>query len=168
LTDNEHIAPEPKASTWRHVARRAIDWVEPHDNPAGVVYGTLIIGAVLATESARRETLLETVGATVVALLLYWLAHSYAATLGDRLDRQVPLTAGAVANSLVRDRAIVRGALVPILVLLIASGLGSSLTTAVSISVWASAVTIVAFEVLAGCAPSSRARSFSCRCAPER
>ena len=127
-----------------------IDWVEPNENPAGVVYGTLIIGAVLATESARRETLLETVAATVVTLLLYWLAHAYAATLGDRLDRQVPLSPSAVARALVRDRAIIRGAAVPILVLLIVAALGASLSTAVLLAVWASAATILVFEVLAG------------------
>jgi hypothetical protein len=144
------IAAESKASRWKHLAGRAFDWVEPHDNPAGVVYGTLIVGAVLATESARRETLLETVAATVLALLLYWLAHSYAQTLGERLDRQVPLSAAGIAGSLVRDRAIIRGAMIPILALLIASGAGASLSGAVLAAVWTSAATIVVFEVLAG------------------
>ncbi|MEA2199298.1 MAG: hypothetical protein QOJ25_3349 [Solirubrobacteraceae bacterium] len=126
-----------------------IDWIEPDHNPAGVVYGTLIIGAVLATESVRRETLLETVGATLLALVLYWLAHSYAATLGDRLDKDIPLTAGGIVRSLVRDRAILRGASIPILALLIASAVGASLATAVLIATWTSAATVVAFEVVA-------------------
>jgi hypothetical protein len=132
------------------MASRVLDWIEPHDNPGGVVYGTLIIGAVLASESARRENLLDTVGATVIALILYWLAHSYAQTLGDRLDHQVPLTAAGLARSVVHDRAIVRGAVIPILALLIASGLGASLSSSVLIAVWTSALTILAFEVLAG------------------
>jgi hypothetical protein len=126
-----------------------LDWIEPDHNPGGVVYGTLIVGAVLATESVRRETLLETVGATVVTLLLYWLAHSYATTLGDRLDKDVPLTAAGVLHSLVRDRAIVRGAAVPILAVLIASAFGASLGTAVGVAVWTSAGTVLAFELIA-------------------
>jgi positive regulator of sigma E activity len=150
LTDNAQIAAESPPSGWRHRASRAIDWLEPDHNPAGVVYGTLIIGAVLATESVRRETLLDTVGATVLALLLYWLAHSYATTLGERLDRKTPLSAATVVRSVLRDRAIVRGALVPILALLIASVLGATLSTAVLVAVWTSSGTIVAFEVLAG------------------
>jgi hypothetical protein len=125
------------------------DWIEPDHNPAGVVYGTLIIGAVLATESVRRETLLDTIGATVLALVLYWLAHSYAATLGDRLDKQIPLSAAGIVRSLVRDRAIIRGASIPILALLIASGIGASLATAVLVAVWASAATVIAFEIVA-------------------
>jgi hypothetical protein len=47
-----------------------------------------MIGAMFATESVRRETLLDTVGATVRALLLYWFAHSYATTLGTSSDRR--------------------------------------------------------------------------------
>jgi hypothetical protein len=105
---------------------------------------------VLATESVRRETLLDTVGATLLALLLYWLAHSYAATLGERLDKATPLSAMGVLRSLLRDRAIVRGAMIPILALLIASAVGATLETAVLAAVWTSSATIVAFEVLAG------------------
>lgn len=150
LPDNACIAPESTASGWRHWSSRAIDWLEPDHNPAGVVYGTLIIGAVLATESARRETLLDTVGASLLALLLYWLAHSYAATLGERLDKETPLSATGVLRSLIRDRAIVRGAMVPIIALLIASAIGATLETAVLAAVWTSSATIVAFEVLAG------------------
>ena len=104
---------------------------------------------MLATESVRRENLLETIGATVLALLLYWLSHSYAATLGERLEQQTPLSAAAVLRSLVRDRAIVRGAGIPILALLIASALGASLATAVLVAVWTSAAAVVAFELLA-------------------
>ncbi|MDQ6777948.1 MAG: hypothetical protein M3071_17450 [Actinomycetota bacterium] len=150
LPDNPGIAPESTASGWKHLASRAIDWLEPDHNPAGVVYGTLIIGAVLATESVRRETLLETVGGTVVALVLYWLAHSYAQTLGDRLERQVPLSASGLVRSLVRDRAIIRGASIPIIALLVASALGASLATAVLVAVWTSSTTILVFEVVAG------------------
>ena len=105
---------------------------------------------MLASESVRRETLLETVGGTLVALLLYWLAHSYAETLGERLERETPLTVSAVLRSLVRDRAIIRGAVIPIVALLVASALGASLSTAVLVAVWTSAATVIAFEVLAG------------------
>ena len=140
------------------MADRAIGWIEPDHNPAGVVYGTLIVGAVLAAESVRRETLLATLGATALALVLYWLAHSYAATLGDRLDNHVPLTAAGLARSLAKDRAIVRGASVPILALLLASAFGASLATAVLVAVWTSAGTVVALEVIAALRAQLRGR----------
>jgi hypothetical protein len=47
-------------------------------NPGAVVYGTVTVGAVLATESAQRETYASTLEGVLVALVLYWLAHSYA------------------------------------------------------------------------------------------
>ncbi len=132
------------------MATRAIDWIEPDHNPAGAVYGTLLIGAVLATESVRRETLLETLGATALVLVLYWLSHSYAETLGHRLEQQIPVSAAGFLQSLVDDWAIIRGATVPILALLIASAAGASLATAVLVAVWVSAANIVAFELVAG------------------
>jgi hypothetical protein len=161
LTDNARIAADSTARGWKRLGGRAIDWLEPDHNPTGVVYGTMIIGAVLASESVRRETLVETVGATLLALLLYWLAHSYAATLGERLDRQVPLSASGIWRALLRDRAIVRGAIIPILALLIASALGASLATAVLVAVWTSSATIIAFEVVAGIRAELRGRELA-------
>ena len=135
-----------------------IDWIEPDHNPAGVVYGTLIVGAVLAAESARRETLLATVAATGLALVLYWLAHSYAATLGDRLDNHVPLTASGIVRSLAKDRAIVRGAAIPVLALLLASAVGASVDTAVLAATWTSASTVVVLELIAALRAHLRGR----------
>jgi hypothetical protein len=150
VADNLEIGPEPASRTLRHLAGRAVDLALPDHNPAGVVYGTLLIGAVLATESVRRETLVRTLAATGLALVVYWLAHAYSATLGDRVERQIPLTADAFGHALVRDLAIVRGAAVPMLALLIASAAGASLDTAVVVAVWTSAVSIFVFEFVAG------------------
>ncbi len=142
--------PESRSGRWRHVAARMLEWIEPDQNPAGVVYGTLIVGAVLASESVRRETFPDTLGATALALALYWLAHSYADTLGRRLDGQIPLSAAGFVRSLLHDRAIVRGASLPILALLIAWAAGASLATGVLAAIWTSAASIVAFELVAG------------------
>ncbi|MGI8902513.1 MAG: hypothetical protein ACR2IP_02380 [Solirubrobacteraceae bacterium] len=142
--------PESRPGHWRHLAARTLDWIEPDQNPAGVVYGTLIVGAVLASESVRRETFPDTLGATALALALYWMAHSYAQTLGRRLDDQIPLSAAGLVRSLVHDRAIVRGASMPILALLIAWAVGATLATGVLAAIWTSAVSIVAFELVAG------------------
>ncbi|HXQ44883.1 MAG TPA: hypothetical protein VN816_09620 [Acidimicrobiales bacterium] len=65
-------------------------WIDPEENPSGLVYGTIAVGAVLAAQSRRRDTFADTIGATVLILGLYWLAHSYAAVTG----RPSPLTTG--------------------------------------------------------------------------
>jgi hypothetical protein len=43
------------------------------ENPAGVVYGVIAIGALMAAESGRHETYPDTVGSAIIAACLYWL-----------------------------------------------------------------------------------------------
>jgi hypothetical protein len=85
-----------------------------------------------------------------LALLLYWLAHAYSEVLGERLATPRRLTVQALGRSLLREWAIVRGATVPLLALLVAWAAGASQTTGVTVGVWAAAVSLLAFELLAG------------------
>src|ERR1019366_10092270 len=50
------------------LASAILKWLEPEDNPSGVIYGTIAVGAVLAAESTRRETFADTLEATVIIL----------------------------------------------------------------------------------------------------
>jgi hypothetical protein len=134
----------------RHAAIEALDWALPGKNPAGAVYGTLTIGALLAAESALHDTYPETVGSVAVALVTYWLAHSYAELLGRRLATHERLTVRGLGRALGRDWAIVRGAGAPLLALLVAWAVGASQETAVTAALWTCAVSLVAFELLAG------------------
>ena len=81
-------APPPRSASPdigpRDWVGRAIDWIEPVENPAGVIYGVLAIGALLAAESGRHESYADTLGSVLIALCLYWLAHAYADVLGHR------------------------------------------------------------------------------------
>lgn len=63
------------------------------DNAAGVVYGVITVGALMAAESGRHESYLDALALALVATLLYWLAHAYADLLGRRLTTGDPLTA---------------------------------------------------------------------------
>jgi membrane protein YqaA with SNARE-associated domain len=132
------------------MARRAIDWTQPDDNPAGVVFGLTTIGMLLAAESGLHETYLQAIGSSIVAMLLYWLAHAYANLLGRRLQTGERLTATALAQTFIHDWAIVRGAGVPLLALLIAWASGASLSSAISVGIWTSVASLIAFELLAG------------------
>jgi hypothetical protein len=134
----------------RRAAVRALDWALPGENPAGAVYGTITVGALLAAESSLRETYLETVGSVAVALVIYWLAHSYAEMLGHRLTAHKRLTAHELGRALGRDWAIVRGAGAPLLALLIGWAVGAEQETAVTVALWICAGSLVAFELLAG------------------
>jgi hypothetical protein len=129
---------------------RMVGWLVDEDNPAGMVYGTLSIGTILAAESGLRETYPETVGSAVLALALYWLARSYADLLGQRLASGERLSAAGLARFFVHDRAILRGAYPPLLALLIGWAVGAAQTTALNAAVWTAAGSLVAFELLAG------------------
>ena len=61
-------------------------------NAAGVVYGMITVGALMAAESGRHESYVDAIGSAVFATLLYWLAHAYADLLGRRLDTGERLT----------------------------------------------------------------------------
>ncbi|HXA55507.1 MAG TPA: hypothetical protein VNV37_11605 [Solirubrobacteraceae bacterium] len=134
----------------RHPILRVLDRLLPGANPAGTVYGTITVGALLAAESSLRDTYPETIGAIVVALLVYWLAHSYAELLGTRIAAGERLTAAGLVQALVRDWAIVRGAGAPLLALLIAWAAGAGQETGVTVALWTCVVSLVAFELLAG------------------
>jgi hypothetical protein len=117
---------------------------------AGVVYGVITIGALMAAESGRHESYLDLFASALVATLLYWLAHAYADLLGRRLATAEPLTAGALGRALVHDWAIVRGAAIPLLALVIAWLAGAGRESGVTAALRTAVVTVVVLELLAG------------------
>lgn len=119
-------------------------------NPGGLIYGTLVVGALLSAESTRHETFAATIGAVVLALALYSLTHAYSDLAEERLERNVPLTLAGLGRTLLHELTIDAGAVVPLLALLIAWAVGADLKTAVAIAIWASAAVIVVIEVVAG------------------
>ena len=131
------------------LASAILKWLEPEDNPSGVIYGTIAVGAVLAAESTRRETFADTIEATVIILGLYWLAHTYATVVGDRLKTRGSLSVRRLWRALLHEGSIVKGAAIPIAVLGVLWGAGVSLQTGVTAALWSSAVALVGFEIIA-------------------
>jgi hypothetical protein len=124
-------------------------WVEPGDNPSGVVYGTIAVGAVLAAESTRRETFPDTIEATLLILGLYWIAHTYATVVGTRLKELETLSPSGLWRAFLHEGAIVKGAAIPIAVLVALWVAGVSLDTGVTAALWTSAGALAAFELVA-------------------
>jgi hypothetical protein len=129
---------------------QASEWLIPAENPAGTVYGMIVIGALLAAESGRHESHVDEVGSTLIALGLYWLAHAYASVLGQRLATHERLTAGALGRTLLHDWAIVRGASIPLLALLLGWAVGAGREASVDAALWSTIAGLIAFELLAG------------------
>jgi VIT1/CCC1 family predicted Fe2+/Mn2+ transporter len=118
------------------------------ENPAGAIYGTITFGALLAAETSRRETYPRTIVALVLALVLYWLAHAYSRSAGTRLQQEEPLTLAGVIESMVHELPILSGACVPLAVIVICGIGGVSLDTGLKAAVWATAIVLVAIEVI--------------------
>jgi hypothetical protein len=124
-------------------------WLEPEDNPSGVIYGTIAVGAVLAAESTRRETFADTIEATVIILGLYWLAHTYASVVGDRLKTRDGLSVTGFWRTFLHEGSIVKGGAIPVAVLAVTWAAGVSLQTGVIASLWSSAAALAGFEIIA-------------------
>lgn len=119
-------------------------------NPGGLIYGTIVVATLLAAESARSETYPRTIGGVLLALVLYWLAHSYAAFTGERLERGEPFAYAALARTASHELAVIYGAAVPLVVLLVFWAVGNRLATGVTAAIWAAVAMIVATEVTIG------------------
>lgn len=122
----------------------------PAGNAAGVVYGVITVGALMAAESGRHESYVDSISSALIATLLYWLAHAYADLLGRRLATGERLTVGTLARALAHDWAIVRGAALPLLALVIAWLVGASQEAGVTAALRTAVVTVVVFELVAG------------------
>jgi hypothetical protein len=110
----------------------------------------IVIGALLAAESGRHESYLDTFASAALASTLYWFAHTYAGVLGRRLTHQERLSLGALTRALAHDWALVRGAAVPMLSLVLAWALGAAQVDAVTAALWSAIASLVVLELLAG------------------
>ena len=135
---------------------RALGWILPSESTERVVYGVILVGALLAAESGVHETYLDTVLSAVIATAIYWLAHAYAELLAHRLATNQRLTVGALWRGLAEGAALIRGAAIPVLVLLIAWATGVAQASAVTAALWSSVASLICFELLAaGRAPAT-------------
>ncbi len=132
--------------------RRAVTWLvgTAVGNAEGAVYGTLMIGVLLAAEDGRRDGYPETIGAAAIVLVLYWLTSFYTHILGVRLRNRESLDRGLFWRTCTHELPIIEGALIPVLVLLIAWAAGAHVTGGVTAALWTAAISIVALELAAG------------------
>jgi hypothetical protein len=142
----------------RHRPDRAPDEARAHRDPAGIVFGVIAIGALLAAESGSHETYLETIASALVAAGLYWLAHAYTGALGRRLHGGARLTAATLLRALSQELGIVGGAAIPLVALLVAWATGAAQETAVTAAFWTAIAAVIAFEALAAIRSSASMR----------
>jgi hypothetical protein len=113
------------------------------ENAGGLVYGTILVATLLASENARHETFETTIGSVVLALLVYWLAISYAEFTGDRARRADHFELSGFTRAIGHEIAVIYGTAGPLAALLVAWAAGATLSTAIS-------ATIVVTEIVIG------------------
>lgn len=144
------VSGPPPGTRWAGWGGRAAEWIVPAKNPARVVYGVITLGALMAAESGHHESYADLVGSAFIATGLYWLLHGYSAVLGHRLTTGDRLTPATLVHGLVEESAILRGAAIPLLALLIAWAIGAAQETGVTAALWTAVVSLICFELAAG------------------
>jgi hypothetical protein len=136
----------------RRRARRVAAWLAAAavGNAEGAVYGALMVGVLLAAEDARRETYGETIGAVAILLAIYWLTSLYTYVLGVRLRTHEPLARTLIKRSVVHELPIIEGGVTPVVVLFVAWATGASVNGGVRAAVVATALSMIALEIVAG------------------
>lgn len=114
-----------------------------------MIYGVLAVATVIAAESTRRETYPKLVVASIVVMILYWLAHSYSTYLGTRFHHEGDWTLREAVRAFFHEVAILEGALLPVLALLGGWVAGASLEAGVTAALWCAGSELVLLEVAA-------------------
>lgn len=103
---------------------------------AGAIYGTIVLAGVLASsEYDDSPQALDTGIYALATVMVFWLAHAWAQTLGRRLVG-VGSMSQALRHSLVRDWPLVQSALPPLAAMAFALLFGAPDKTAIDIGFW--------------------------------
>lgn len=114
------------------------------------MYGTVTVGAVLDAEGIKTETFAETIIGVMLAMVVLWLAHSYAQITGHRVEKGEYLTPRTIARHMAQEAPILAGAVVPLLTVIVWTATGSNLSEALSAGIWADVAMLIAINVVAG------------------
>ncbi len=134
----------PRGSLIDVVAR----WLGLASNPAGVIFGTITVGAVLAGENAKGESVATSVEVALLVVLLFWLVHAWSDDTGERIKQRRRLQWRPLVATLEHQASILRAVLVQVVVLGIAGLAGASDAIALWLGTVTCAVLLVLIELI--------------------
>ena len=130
-------------------AREVSGWLA-RLNTGGLLYGTIVCAASLTLGAGQGETEASLVQAMTATLLIYWLAHVYTATVGDRHSGEHTVLRTRVAAAARREATILIGGLPALLTELSLALAGVTLWVSVLVSICVAIVVLIVDGVLAG------------------
>ncbi len=134
----------------RIIGRPAARMVIVRINFRAAIFGLITVGALVAADNSRRAGYGKTVGAVAIALIIFWLAHSYAEFASRRLQQREPLALSGLARASLHELPMVSGAALPLLAILISWAIGATFGSAINAAVWTVAGAIVVIEIVSG------------------
>jgi hypothetical protein len=115
----------------------------------GAITGTVVCAAVIAYGAGHHETAAQLALAITGTVVVYWLAHLHAVTLGSALThRHHPVQ--AFRHALGETAPILGVSILPMLVLFASNLAGADLQTSAWIALWASIGLLTLYSYLAG------------------
>jgi hypothetical protein len=139
------VAPAPKGTSLSdHLSR----WMGLESNPAGVIFGTITVGAVLAGENAKGESVRTSVEVAFLIVALFWLVHAWSDDTGERIADRRRLKWRPLAAALEHQASILRSLLVPVITVAVCGLVGASDATALWVGTITCAVSLVLIELL--------------------
>lgn len=146
MEEERHAQPKREGPVDRRAGEDPLGLIRGGE---GMLTGTVVCAAVIAYGAGHVGSTAELTIAILGTVLVYWLAHLHARTLGASVTHgHHPLVALRVA--LVETWPIAGASVLPIIVLLLAEVAGASLRTAAWIALIATIGLLTAYSYLAG------------------
>lgn len=123
---------------------------DPSSHPEGMIYGLIVVGSVVAAESVNAESTWRDMLVAILVLVVYWLAHSYAAVMGRRYATGESVPLSEVAATLTKEWSIVRGAVIPLIAMGVAGALGYGAWRADEVCLITAVVMLLVFAIAGG------------------
>jgi hypothetical protein len=95
------------------------------------IFGTVLTGSIVAAEGAAGAAETPIVGAVVVSLVVFWLAHVYATLMSRHVETRRSITMGDARVAAREMLPILEAGLIPVLALIVVRAAGASVQTAV-------------------------------------
>jgi hypothetical protein len=126
-----------------------------HRNPAGILFGALVTGAVIAVSSAATDKARTIMLAVIQVLIVYWATHVYTRVIADRLTDPSATFLERSKESLQHELSVLLGGVPALGVFALAVAAGASTSRAANLAL---AATVVLFAT-AGYAVGRQAKA---------